>query len=517
VDVNKITVVGGGSAGWMTAATLIKAFPNKEITLIESPDVPTVGVGESTISQIRGWTTFLGIDDTEFLKHTDGIFKLSIKFTDFYRKGEKFHYPFGPVDLENTRANLNDWWFKKEFYPETPNSDYADCYCPNMALVNANKLTYNENNDLPLFNFKRDTAYHFDATKFGLWLKEHYCLPRGVKHIQEDIQSIETDEDGIKSLNKKHTADLFIDCTGFKSLLLSEFDVPFESLSNKLPNNKAWATRIPYKNKEEELKPYTNCTAIENGWVWNIPLWNRIGTGYVYSDKYVSDEQALEEFKKHLNRDDVDELQFKNITMRTGIHSRLFVKNVAAVGLSAGFIEPLESNGLFTVHEFLLELIRNLRRGKVNQWDKDNYTSACKRIFYQFAEFVGLHYALTQRDDTPYWRENNKRVYDENLYDLKGNFMKGYLYAAISRFADYQFENDGGGLHFIAAGMNWAPTDLFSLQYRNQMTEEELFELYQSCIENLENKKRNWNYIVERYKSNIEFLKENIYNENSTT
>src|SRR6056300_232874 len=142
----KIMIVGGGSAGWMTAATLIKCFPNKSITLIESPNIATVGVGESTLGQIRGWTALLGIDDKDFITHTDGSYKLSIKFKDFYKKGEAFHYPFGTANTDNNLAIGNDWWLKKIYKPETPNSDYADCLYPQMALVNENKCFLNEDN-----------------------------------------------------------------------------------------------------------------------------------------------------------------------------------------------------------------------------------------------------------------------------------------------------------------------------------------------------------------------------------
>lgn len=285
---DKILIVGGGSAGWMTAATLIKAFPNKDITVLESPNHPTVGVGESTIGKVKQWTKFLEIDDKEFLKHTDGIIKYSIGFKNFDGKDESFHYPFGEVVTKGTLTGYNDWWMKKAFKPETSVSDYADCFSPVMQLVNQNKGA------MEFFGFEtsKDSAYHFDATKFGLWLKDHYCMPKGVKHILEDVKTIEQDEDGIVSLNKTHKADLYIDCTGFKSMLLGgALKVPFQPIKN-LPNNKAWATKIPYVDKEKEMRPYTNCTALENGWSWDIPLWNRIGTGYVYSDKFVDDETA---------------------------------------------------------------------------------------------------------------------------------------------------------------------------------------------------------------------------------
>lgn len=504
---NKIIIVGGGSAGWMTAATLIKTFPNKDITLIESPNTPTVGVGESTINGVKLWTSYLGIDDKEFLKHTDGSYKLSIKFTDFHKKGNSFHYPFGEPDINENYAKLNDWWFKKFLHPETPNSDYAECHYPQMAMVTENKIDYNENPKLIQFNFNRDVAYHFDATKFALWLKDYYCLPKGVKYIQEDITNIKSNENGIISINN-HQADLYIDCTGFQALLMDkELKEPFESYEDILPNNSAWATKIPYDNKETQLVPYTNCTALGNGWVWNIPLWSRIGTGYVYSDKYISDEEALQEFKNHLGRDD---LEFKKLKMRVGIHKRLFVKNVVAIGLSAGFIEPLESNGLFTVHEFLMRLVRTLKRDKISQWDKDNYTYQCKRLFRNFAEFVSLHYALSERTDTKYWQDNFNKEWSSDLINLKKPLQNGFVNVAIDRDVNYHFPDDSG-FHCIAAGMNWPPTSFETIQHINQLDEKHYKKEWKLVVDRLNVRKDDWKNFIKHWDNLYNFLKKNIY------
>ena len=471
----KVLIVGGGSAGWMTAATLESQFPNYKISLIESQNISTVGVGESTLGQITDWMRLLKIKDKDFIKHVDGSYKLSIKFTDFYKKGEAFHYPFGQPAVGGTRAGTNDWWFKKMLHPKIPYSDYADCTYPlQMAYVNQNKFDIKE----------VDRAYHFDATKFGLWLKDKYC--KKIKHIVEDVVSIEQDNNGIKSLNNKYTADLYIDCTGFKSLLLDKtLKEPFESYSDMLPNDSAWATKIQYKNKEKELVPYTNCTAIENGWVWNIPLWSRIGTGYVYSSKFVDDKTALKEFKKHLGQEN---LEFKNIKMRVGIHNRLWVKNVIAIGLSAGFIEPLESNGLFSVHEFLIKLVRNLQRDKISQWDKDNFNFQCKHMFKNFSEFVGLHYALSHRDDTEYWKNCLNKNWEPALINLKNVGHIGFKDAVERRTYDYRFE-DKGGLQAISAGMHWSPTDKLSLINEGRFHEKNLEKEFQECINNLDKRK----------------------------
>jgi len=498
--VKNITIVGGGSAGWMTAATLLKAFPNKNISLIESPNIATIGVGESTIEGIRNWIKYLEIDDKDFLSATEGSYKLSIKFTDFYKKGESFHYPFGEPYTHDNLAKLNDWWFKKFIYPQTSNSDYADCTYPlQMAYVNQNK-----------FNKEKTAyAYHFDATKFSIWLRDKYCIPRGIKHIKEDVETIEQDEEGIVSLNHKHKADLFIDCTGFKSLLLNKtLDEPFESYADLLPNNAAWATKIPYQDKQKQLVPYTNCTAIQNGWVWNIPLWSRIGTGYVYSDKYISDEDALKQFQNYLK---TKELEFRNIKMNVGIHKRLWVKNVCAIGLSAGFIEPLESNGLYSVHEFLFYLIRNLQREKVSQWDKDNFTFQCKHLFRNFAEFVALHYALSHREDTPYWKANFNKQWEEKLINLKPTDSLGYLKLIQGKAFQYSYQNNLAGIPPIAFGMDYYPTDIPTIKYFNHLNEQQIKDRYIPVVDRLNKKSKIWNKMVKDMESFYQYHKRRFY------
>ena len=499
---DKIIIVGGGSAGWMTAATLIKAFPTRDILVIESPNVKNVGVGESTLGKINEWLDFLDIKDEDFMSFTKASYKLSIRFEDFYKKGDKgFHYPFGLV-FENTHIGRKEFWFfKKKFFPKTPLSDYATSISPNMALVNNNVLFKNENQELPLFDFKRDVAYHFNANKFGEWLRDYYCKPKGVKHILENINSIEKNNEGIKTLNNKYSADLFIDCTGFKSLLLGEsLKEPFCDYSHLLPNNKAWATNIPYKNKEKELKPYTNCTAIENGWGWNIPSWDKIGTGYVYSDKYISDEKALMQFKKHLNKkgSNYTKSTFNNIKMKVGIYERLFVKNVCAIGLAAGFIEPLESNGLLSVHEFLFNLIKVLKRGKITQWDRDNFNVSCKTFFDQFTEFVAFHYALSQRTDTPYWRDiSNKSFYTNRLVD---NELKLTMDCYMDRF---NFFRSDSGIHYISTGMNYLGT---------LPRDKEISPKIKNILKLRKNELKKWNKICKNNKKSLlNFLKSTIY------
>jgi len=516
--INSIVVVGGGSAGWMTAATLIKFFPEKTISLIESADVPTVGVGESTLGQINEWLHILDIKEDDFMKYTDAGLKMSIKFTDWAGKGSGgFHYPFGDSWNVGTVFGVNDWFIKKAKYPGTPNTDFAECFFPAMQLVNQNKIIKNENDELPGWRYDSDVAYHFDATKFGMWLREEYCKPRGVQHIVGTIkEDIETDSAGVKCVElttgEKITADLYIDCTGWKSLLLGKaLGVPFESYSDILPNNSAWATRMPYTDKESQLEPYTNCTAIEHGWVWNIPLWSRIGTGYVFSDAYVSNEDALEEFKRYLKENNpadlIDTLEFKLIKMRVGIHEELFHKNVCAIGLSAGFIEPLESNGLFTVHEFLHRLVKTLSRDDISLIDKVGFNEANRGDFRAFAEFVSMHYLLSQRSDTQYWRDARERKFN-NGKRIPGDFLGyGFDNAIFKRDVQSMYDSSTGGALFIAAGLNYFPITE-SVIKRSEFKFNRRLDYVNDSFDIWESNKTYWKKIADAAPTLYQFLKD---------
>lgn len=461
-NIDKIVIVGGGSAGWMTAATLISQFPEKEIVLIESPNIPTIGVGESTVGGIRGWLNLVGINDNDFMKHSDAVYKLAIKFTNFYKKDSgSWYYPFG-----HPLINQQEWHIKKAVFPNTKSEDFAlSCY-PQMAYVETNTLS---KKDLDPWNINH-TAFHFDAAKFANWLKDYFCKPKGVIHIVSEINKIEVDDNGVKHLvllDRIIEADLFVDCTGFKSLLLEgALNVPFKSYENILPNNRAWAVRIPYENKAKQLTSFTECTAIDNGWIWNIPLWSRIGTGYVYSDKFISKETAKNEFVKFLclPENTLKNLDFKDIEIKTGTHEKFWEKNVVAIGLSAAFIEPLESTGLVTVHDWAIALCRTLGRGAVSNWDIDEYNASCLDEFDYWAQFVSMHYALSHRNDTEYWKFVTSRSI-LNTRECLSNLQSQQLFHQTIYGRRYKKElSSDYGVHCLAAGMNYNPIDIFELK-----------------------------------------------------
>lgn len=520
--INSILVVGGGSSGWMTAATLINSFPEKSITVIESPNIPTVGVGESTIGQINSWLNMLDIKDDDWMKECDASYKMSIKFTNFYQEGDGgFHYPFGDPWFHGTAFGADDWFIKKLKYPETPVTDFANSFHPQMALVNKNKISDNANKEFPGYRFDNDVAYHFDAAKFGAWLRDKYSVPKGVKVIKSEVVSVATDDSGVQSLTLTDgsivSADLYIDCTGWKALLIDKaLNVPFKSYSDILPNDSAWATRMPYKNKAEEIEPFTNCTAIHNGWVWNIPLWSRIGTGYVYSSKFISDEDALKEFKNYLvnertvkiDQEIVDSLEFKNIKMRVGLHEKIWTKNVCAIGLSAGFIEPLESNGLYTVHEFLKQLVNTLRRGNITGFDRATFNETCKGDFRSFAEFVALHYILSKRKDTTsnYWsstqdREDWKIDARDGVYCLYG--IEEFMYKLGH---NKEFSRDMGGIVPVSVGMRINPITKEHLK-KNEFLKDLSFDFVEDSFEIMKNNQELWSDTADKCPSLYEFLR----------
>lgn len=527
IQIQNIVIVGGGSAGWMSATTFKSFFPDKNITVIESPNVPTVGVGESTLGGIRNWLHSVNIKEDDFFKHTNASYKMSIKFTDFYKKDAgSFHYPFGLPFLENAPEGLAEWQAKRLVYPDTPTEDYCRTYFPSMPLIENNKFFKNDKEELMGHYHDQEVAYHFDAHMFAAWLRDSYCKPKGVNHIQDEVVSVSVSDNGVDyvvlSSGVQVSADLFIDCTGWKSLLLgSALNEPFTPYDHILPNNRAWAVQVPYTDKEKELEPYTNCTAIGNGWVWNIPLWTRLGTGYVYSDKHISPEDALQEFKDHLNSKKMsvynpnrvtDDLDFKDIKMRIGIHERTWVKNVVAIGLSSGFIEPLESNGLFSVHEFLLTLVNIIDKDYITQWDKDVYNTTILDMFNNLAEFVSLHFALSVRDDTSYWRELSEKSFCPNMIKQIPMLSRGFT-DLVARKMNYQSHAGPGGIHCIATGMNY-----FVLSRVNKLNVEfthgtDFKKHVDDFIENRKIYQNQWERIADTAPSLYEYLKTNVYTE----
>jgi len=380
----RILIVGGGSSGWMTAALLRQSLTEAEIVLVESSNIPTIGVGESTNRTMRYFQEAVGYDEKAFMRASNAAFKIAIRFENFNRLGGVFNHPFG------FPYNIDDTLFK-----------------PNAA---GRMMTSHLANQGNLFSKDCVYAYQLDAGLYGEYLKNE-CKRRGrVEHIVDQVRGVELTEDGeiARIQTAEHgplTADLYIDCSGFRSILLGKaLNEPFHSYNRFLLNDRAIAARVPYIDKERELKTYTNCVALSAGWVWNIPLWSRIGTGYVYCSEFLSRDEAESEYREFLGRDRVSSLNFNHLDIRTGRHSRAWVKNCVAVGISYGFLEPLESTGLSLTQLSIFDLARAISSGLPRETVSAAFNHRQAELFDTTRDFVMAHYVLTTRADTPYWK-----------------------------------------------------------------------------------------------------------------
>jgi tryptophan halogenase len=474
MKIENICIVGGGSAGWMTAALLSK-HTDHNITLIESDSVGTIGVGESTIGHINTFMQLLELKDEEWMPECNATYKTSIKFTNFREKGSVFHYPFGRYDFTDAPNGMADYFAWNAKDPECKPEYFSEFFNNSTILTDMNKMTRNEDGRLRGFNFNTDTAYHMDASKFGQYLKNRFC--QNVTHIVDTVVEVNKNSDRyVTSLSTTKSgelkADLFIDCTGFLGLLIDKtLKVPFKDFDGYLMNDRAIATQIPYIDPELEMESATNCTALEAGWVWNIPLIHRIGTGYVYSSKFATKEEAEEQFRRHLASSDMvigdkeraEKAEFKHIKIRHGIHERTWENNVVAVGLAAGFIEPLESTGLMLTHESALFLLRTLlkKNGLINKIDIDNYNFNVQEVMESFKTFIGQHYGYSSRRDTPYWKHVTENItYEKQLADFvpaSNPRQSSWVDIGFRTLSSLNYDPDMGGIPYIMAGHGYNP------------------------------------------------------------
>lgn len=398
----KILVVGGGSSGWMTAAFLSRTLFQAQVTLVESSDIPIIGVGESTNRTMHYFQEALELDEKAFMRASNAAYKIAIRFAGFNRLGGVFYHPFGSPDSQE------EFLFK-------PNAE-------------ARVKTYHVAEAGNLFSKDCIYAYQLDAGLYGEYLKNECKRLNEVRHIVDNVLGVELTDDGeIARIQTEKSgplvADLYIDCSGFKSLLLGEsLGEPFESYNKFLLNDRAIAARVPYVDKERELKTYTNCTALSAGWVWNIPLWSRIGTGYVYCSGFLSKEEAETEYREFLGTERVKDLQFNHLNIRTGRHARAWAGNCVAIGISYGFLEPLESTGLSLTQLSILDLASTLSSEAPGQVKVDMFNRRQAEIFDATRDFVMAHFVLTKRDDTPYWRyiQNENALPDSLINVLTG-------------------------------------------------------------------------------------------------
>ncbi len=437
-----VTIVGGGTAGWLTAA-LLQAFGRKaqpgleplRITLIESPDIPTVGVGEATVPGMVRTLQNAGISEKEFFKRCNASFKLGVSFDGWNvdEAGKPISYinPFSKAP--NIQGVELAYYFNKF---GAGGRDYLSSYSPTNDLVKARKgpRAKGAKEYDPSMGF----AYHLDAGKFAALLTEH-CSAKGVRHVRENVLEVEKDDQGnIAALHLqesgRHPVELVVDCTGFRGMIINKaLGEPFVSYSKYLANDKAMAVQIPHPDPAK-IEPVTRSVALGAGWSWRVPLYNRIGTGYVFSSAHRSDDEAREEFLASLRSTIgpvADDAEPRIIPMRVGRNRNAWVKNCVAIGLSGGFIEPLESTAIFMIDIGVRWLLSYFPDSDFADPLRKRYNKLVDNLYNEVRDFICLHYRLGNRTDTQYWIDAREALevpdrLAENLELWRHNLVSHY-------------------------------------------------------------------------------------------
>lgn len=440
-----IVIVGGGSSGWMAAAYLQKALnvdglPNKvQITLVESPDIPTISVGEATIPSIRHLLSVIDVDELEFIKKTDATFKQSIKYVNWeFNDNSFYHHPFSRVRKSPLDKSASEWLASNQKIPFMETCSEQPIICE-MGLAPVMQQRWDMGAPLTY-------AYHMNAAKFADYMRD-ISVPRGVKHILANVTDVNLqNENKISSVNtdQGHTlkADLFIDCTGFRAKLIEEsLKVGFEDCSQWLLCDRATTMHVPYESHYPGMvRPYTTATALSNGWIWDIPLNNKRSIGYVHSSQFISQEDADKEMRAYQGTN-CDHLVSRTIHFKVGHRKKHWHGNCIALGLSGGFIEPLESTGLY-LSDLGSVLLAEYFPYKDEHMEAMayRYNRLMKNRFYEVLDFINMHYCLTKRNDTEFWRTVQKPEHITDRLKAKFAYWKAKSPTA-SDFDDQSFLN----------------------------------------------------------------------------
>lgn len=401
-NIKKIAIVGGGSAGWMTAAALSNALQGAcDITLVESEEIGVVGVGEATIPPIKLFNQTLGIKEAEFVSRTEGSFKLGIQFVDWAEKGHSYFHPFGDYGAPFDSVQLYQYYLKAKSEGLT---DPIDEYSLAWVMAKHGKFSV-PSHDRRMVQSTFDYAYHFDAILYARFLRE-YAEARGVKRVEGKVVDVSLrGTDGfIESLTLENGttigAEFFIDCTGFFGLLIEKaLKTGYIDWTHWLPCDRAVAVPCEHGG---EFTPYTRSTAREAGWQWRIPLQHRIGNGYVYSSKYIEDDAAEATLLDNLDGKPLADP--RRLRFVTGRRKQFWNKNCVAIGLSAGFMEPLESTSLHLIQSGITRLLALFPTLDFDEYGIMEYNRITTGEYERTRDFLILHYKATERRDTPLWQ-----------------------------------------------------------------------------------------------------------------
>lgn len=405
-SVRKVLVVGGGSSGWMAATMLATALSkNIQIELVESDAIGIVGVGEATIPPIQKFNRFVQLDERAFMTDTQGTFKLGIEFHNWGRKGDQYLHQFGAVGREmDALVKLHHWWLLGRTVGGADYPQWQDMFVAYAAAKQDRFAPAGKQKQLLANRYTH--AYQFDASLYSKHLRK-IAEGRGVRRVEGRITGAERDgQSGFVSAvvledGRKLEADLFIDCSGFRSLLLgNELDEPWDDWSRYIPSDRALA--VPTKRAEGGLKPYTQGIAHNVGWQWRIPLQHRTGNGHVFASAFSTEAEAEERLLATLDADALDTPRL--LKFSTGRRKRAWVNNVVALGLSAGFLEPLESTSIHFVQSALERLVEYFPTRAMDTALQDAFNMHTEAEWTGVRDFIVAHYHLSERDDSEFWR-----------------------------------------------------------------------------------------------------------------
>jgi tryptophan 7-halogenase len=416
--IQKIAIVGGGTAGWMTAAAMAKVLGDNycQVRLIESEDIGTVGVGEATIPQIQIFNRLLELDENEFVRKTQATFKLGIQFVNWKKIGEKYIHAFGDIGKDYDSLQFYHYWLKMSQLGKA--HDLADYTLSGVASERGKFMRAVDAGNSPLSRIAY--AFHFDAGLYARFLRD-YSEARGVIRTEGKIVNtfLRSNDGFIEAVElasgERVEADFFIDCSGFRGLLIGEaLHTGYEDWTHWLPCNRAWA--VPCESQGDPT-PYTRSTAHTAGWQWRIPLQHRIGNGHVYSNQFMSDDDALSLLLKNLEGKPLAEPRLLKFT--TGKRKLFWDKNCLAIGLAGGFMEPLESTSIHLVQSALARLMSLFPNKNFDQEDIHEFNRQSHFEYDRIRDFLILHYHATERNDSAFWNYCRTMSVPDSLTQFK--------------------------------------------------------------------------------------------------
>ena len=480
--IKSVVIVGGGTSGWMAASYLAKALHETvKITLIESETIKKIGVGEATVPNLqRVFFDFLGVPEEEWMPFVNGSFKMGIKYIDWARNPvpgapEHFYHFFGGVPTCEG-IPLQQFWLRKVKAGYGGSLHYS-CYADGW-LADAKKCPRARDGSRHMYY-----AWHFDAHLVADFLKG-WATARGVQHVIADVDQVSLNpENGFidsvrTTMGAVYSADLFVDCSGFCSLLMNQaLGEPFLDSSEHLLCDSAVASAIPHDDVTNGVEPFTSAIAMKYGWTWKIPMRGRFGSGYVFSSRFTTREQATREFRELWGLP--ESYPLNQIKFRTGRNRRSWVKNCVGIGLSSCFLEPLESSGIYFIYAAIYQLVKHFPDRSFDPRLAGRFNDAIAHMFDNSRDFVQCHYFLTKRDDTEFWRANQHELKkSDSILETIETYKAGLSVSAVISDAgvahyynnfDYEFRNywPNSSYYCILTGMGVLPERICPLVEHN--------------------------------------------------